>query len=347
MELTVKNISKFMKYGVFGQRPVLPLFLIVNLTTRCNMACRHCSDDVWGDSKDDHSLEMIEKFSAELGKVERIGLTGGEPFLRKDLVEICQVFAKNNQVDTIFIPTNGFDTDTTISTVRSVLKTCPDVNFSIMLSLDGFEETHDFLRKEGSFKKVIETARQLKEMSSEFPKLSLDNFNSTINNRNWRELPELAKFIRKEFNTDLTFNLLFGTPRDNTLELPGKDDLEQTIKQILGEDKKTSISGLINRAYKDILIQANFENKQPVPCRAGSLIGQVYANGDVHVCPVLPPLGNLRTRSFNDIWHGKEAKGQLLSIKRGECVCNNVCYLRLSMTSYWKLPFLMLKALFS
>ena len=51
------------------------------------------------------------------------------------------------------------------------------------------------------------------------------------------------------------------------------------------------------------------ERRQVVPCRAGVLSAVVYSNGDVAVCETHPPLGNLRQRSFQEIWRAAEGFG--------------------------------------
>src|SRR3546814_262929 len=99
-----KPLWRLVKFGIAGCRPTSPPVLIFTITTRCNMACRHCGDDVWGDPRNDLSLDEIAKFSAELGTIESLALGGGEPFLRKDLAEICRLFAVNNRVTAISIP---------------------------------------------------------------------------------------------------------------------------------------------------------------------------------------------------------------------------------------------------
>src|SRR5262249_39047322 len=65
------------------------------------------------------------------------------------------------------------------------------------------------------------------------------------------------------------------------------------------------------------------ERTQVVPCRAGKLTAVVYSNGDVSVCETHPPLGNLRDRTFWEIWGSEEARRLRASIARKECHCTN------------------------
>ncbi len=69
------------------------------------------------------------------------------------------------------------------------------------------------------------------------------------------------------------------------------------------------------------------EQRQVVPCCAGVLSAVVYANGDVSVCENLPPIGNLRQKSFKQIWHSPEARERRLEIKNKKCYCTNEMFL--------------------
>jgi hypothetical protein len=69
------------------------------------------------------------------------------------------------------------------------------------------------------------------------------------------------------------------------------------------------------------------EDRQVVPCRAGVLNAVVYSNGDVSVCENHPPLGNLRERSFPEIWNSAEAQSLRESIAARACHCTNEVFL--------------------
>jgi len=71
---------------------------------------------------------------------------------------------------------------------------------------------------------------------------------------------------------------------------------------------------------------------QVVPCRAGVLNAVVYSNGDVSVCENHPPLGNLREKSFWEIWKSAEAQALRKSIAAKDCYCTNEVFLWPSIT---------------
>ena len=115
-ELTLRN------YGLgekLGGRPSPP-FLILFINSICNQTCEHCF--YWRNlnRKDDLSLEELRALSAELGTIENLNLSGGEPFLRKEFAEICSFFIRNNGVRQIYVPTNGSFADRTIAALEQV-----------------------------------------------------------------------------------------------------------------------------------------------------------------------------------------------------------------------------------
>ena len=274
--------------------------------------------------------------------MHEVALGGGEPFLRRDLPEICALFVRNNGDQNLCIPTNGFATDLICSKVQEILEQCRGINVSLVLSLDGFQTTHDDIRMPGSFERVMATAEKLAELRKSHANFSFF-FNATISVLNWRELPELARFVRNKFNANLDFNMLTGNPRDAAVQLPPLDDLEKTVDQIYAARDNTPAQDNWFRVYKEINLRTNVEKRQVIPCRAGSLIAVIDANGDVRACSQLPPLGNLRDQSIREIWNSTAARQQHRAIIGGGCACNNDCYLIYSLNYYWKAPLLMLR----
>jgi len=338
----ISTLLRLLRWGFAFRRPNSPPILAFHVTTRCNMRCRHCGDDVWGDPADDLPLEVIKNFSANLGDIQDLAIGGGEPFLRRDLPEICESFARNNNVRNLCIPTNGFATEIICNTLERILSACPDTNIAVSLSIDGFRDTHDSIRMRDSFDRLLSTASQLCEIRNRNQNFSFF-FNSTINNLNWRELPELAKHVRDKFQTHLDFNLLTGTPRDVTIKLPTQEETTQAVDGIYAARHTSPLLSSQIRISRNYILRTNAEGRQIVPCRAGSLIAIVDANGDVRSCTLLPALGNLRKQSFSDIWQSSSAKRQHKWIVSGGCSCNNDCFVVNNLNNYWKLPFLMLR----
>jgi len=73
------------------------------------------------------TFDEINKLSSTMPKFHDLWLSGGEPFLRKDLANIIHLFYTNNNIRDVRIPTNGLPTEQTIKTVVAVLEGCPGI----------------------------------------------------------------------------------------------------------------------------------------------------------------------------------------------------------------------------
>src|SRR5579859_5327224 len=97
-----------------------PPFLILFINSICNLTCEHCF--YWRNlnRRDDLKVEEILALSKELGRIENLNLSGGEPFLRSEFAQICRFFIQNNGVEQIYVPTNGYFPERTINALKNV-----------------------------------------------------------------------------------------------------------------------------------------------------------------------------------------------------------------------------------
>ncbi|MBU2406860.1 MAG: 4Fe-4S cluster-binding domain-containing protein, partial [Nanoarchaeota archaeon] len=103
----IEKILQSMAFRKFGFPKVPPLNLTIGLTNTCNSRCLTCN--IWKkSSENDLSLNELDKIFQNIGPtLEWLILSGGEPFLRKDIVEICASAYKYCKPSIIVIPTNG------------------------------------------------------------------------------------------------------------------------------------------------------------------------------------------------------------------------------------------------
>lgn len=78
-----------------------PLSLILQVTRRCNLGCVFCSES---EQIPDPSISVLESLIGKLKGVERLYLSGGEPFLRRDIFEIIDIFRPHFKI--LGLPTN-------------------------------------------------------------------------------------------------------------------------------------------------------------------------------------------------------------------------------------------------
>lgn len=157
-----------------GQKPLFihqknPILEHVHLdiTNRCNLKCLHCyqerylgkglrcyRDEERFNNKELNFKELKSMISrlSELG-VFSITISGGEPFIRKDILDFLSLVEKNKiRIGTII--TNGTLLTARIVNFLKKLKSNP----YIIISLDGLEETNDYMRGKGSFRLITHSA---------------------------------------------------------------------------------------------------------------------------------------------------------------------------------------------
>ncbi len=127
-------------------------YLELQLTTRCNLRCRHCYAGASGDRE--LSVEKVKRVLSEFEKMQglRLLITGGEPLLYRDFEEINGILSEYGFRKILF--TNGI-----LLTEEKVKSLRVD---EIQVSIDGLETGHDALRGTGTFRRAlkgIETAR--------------------------------------------------------------------------------------------------------------------------------------------------------------------------------------------
>ena len=100
-----------------------PRFLIYNATRRCDLSCRHCG--IWqAEKREELDAARLEPIIARgfFSKVDTVWLTGGEPFLRKDLAELAKVFrARLPGMRMLGIASNGYATERILGRLEELL----------------------------------------------------------------------------------------------------------------------------------------------------------------------------------------------------------------------------------
>ena len=309
-----------------------PPFLILFINSLCNMKCEHCFYWQQLNQKSDLTFEEIVALSNDLGPIENLNLSGGEPFLRKEFGAICRQFIQRNGVKEIYVPTNGYFTDKTIAALREVLKEKSIKMFGVELSLDGMPAFHDEFRKaKHSFRKAMETYDALAELQKEDPRLQIHAI-STATESNMGEIRMLTTFLYDRCPRMMHHNLAIirGDRKNPTLKGPALQeykDLYEYVRRLWSQREKHRYGSIVEPMLQYAKIQAVEQQRQYVPCRAGVLSAVIHANGDVGLCEQRPPIGNLRQQSFMEIWRSHTARQVRTSINNKECYCTNEIFM--------------------
>ena len=318
--------------ALYHRKRQTPPLMIIFINSICNLTCEHCF--YWRNlnRRDDLTFQEFEKLSRELGRFENLNLSGGEPFLRPEFADVCSLFIRNNGVKQIYVPTNAYYTDKMAKQLRQVLHERTLQYFVCEISLDGMEEYHNRFRgNPKSFAKAMETYDMLAGLQREEPRLRIHAI-STATEENMDELEGLTTFLHERCPAMDHHNLAIirGDRKNASLRGPSLERYSKLYRHLAAawEDREKARFGASVEPMLQWAKRKTIEaNTQYIPCTAGNLTGVVYANGDVSVCETHPPLGNLRTKSFFEIWDSEEANALRARIRAKECYCTNEVFL--------------------
>ncbi len=309
-----------------------PPFLIVFINSICNLTCEHCF--YWRNlnQRDDLTYEEFEKLSKDLGPLEILNLSGGEPFIRKEFGAICSLFIKNNGVKQIYVPTNGYYTEKTEQQLRQVFEHDSLELFGCEISLDGMPEYHNKFRgNPKSFEKAMETYDMLARLQQEEPRLHLF-CNTVAMNTNMDEIWRLTEYLHQRCPKMEHHNLavIRGDRKNASLTGPALAQYQALyahIAEVWADREEGRFGGSVEPMLQWTKLRTIEAQAQVVPCKAGILSAVINANGDVGVCETHEPLGNLRKNTFREIWDSPQAKELRGRIAAKQCWCTNEVFM--------------------
>jgi MoaA/NifB/PqqE/SkfB family radical SAM enzyme len=116
-------------------------------------------------------------------------------------------------------------------------------------------------------------------------------------------------------------------PALKTPDLKAYTALYEYIRQLWAPREEGRYGGIVEPMLQWAKVATLQRQTQVTPCRAGILTGVVSANGDVSVCELHEPLGNLRQQSFREIWSSPRAQAMRKSIANKACHCTTEVFL--------------------
>ncbi len=292
----------------------VPRSCVWEVTTRCNLACAHCGTNAVGKPRQDEldteaCLDVVEQL-AVLGN-RHITLSGGEPTLRKDWVQIARAAA--DRKITVNMVTNGQ------SDPRLLAKGAAEARLvSVAVSLDGLEPTHDLIRARGAFARTAETIRVLSDHGFWVDVMM------TLNQINIGEIEDVARLAAslgaRGFRVQLGKPMGKQTHRDDLTLRPAH---LLVVLPLLG--KLATSSGLVVRIGDSIGYYSEAERALRgarcgqgcwTGCYAGCQAIGIQADGGIKGCLSLQPRageedvfveGNVRQHSLPYLWNRKGA----------------------------------------
>ncbi len=324
----------------------LPSELIFFVTTRCGYKCKTCF--YWQElntEKNELTLEEIRKISASLDDMSRVLMTGGEPYLRSDLPEICKIFHDQNNCKRFHIPTHGFNPDRIVEMAEKILQNCPRAVINFGFSIDGLRETHEAISQiPGSFAKVIESVKKVSRLHEKYSNMSAHVI-CVVSNQNYGEVVKLAAFLKEEApRAGFLPTPIRGEPLNPSLKPPTREewlDLTKRLEIIIDHSREVGLSFPLDRyfarsrrRYFDKITADILEtDQQPFRCTAGDTIGVMEPDGRIKLCELKLAIdvGKLRDvdYDFRKVWFSPEADAVREKVKT--CSCYHGCFLSPSL----------------
>lgn len=315
--------------------PVVKPKIVVFFTSyKCNSRCVMCHTWQKQGHSPELSLEQIERIfnDQSLSRyVEIINITGGEPTLRRDLVDIIKLIMKRcNKLRRIDMPTNGIDTDMTLDKIEQILTLLlpTDIKLCVTLSLDGIGDVHEKIRRvPGAFSKAEKTIYEIREMASLWKNLYF-GINATISRLNYDRLDEIKEF---GLQSGVGINYTLGAISEIGVESIKMED-EFVLKngqknKVMEFIEKLLKEGGINTFYANFMLQyLKTDKRNPVCAFKSKKSFLLEPDGSAYLCGNFKDfyLGNLLEKPFSEVWKNvKNIRGPLWK----KCfTCGSNCY---------------------
>lgn len=356
------KIVGFQLFRLFGHPRPMPLNVTVAATNRCTSLCKTCNlGRIYlkdpSVAREDLTLKEYNKIFRSIGKnnVFWFVFSGAEPFMRKDMIDICKSAYDNCKPNVMVIPTNSLPGNIP-ERVEELLKHCKDTLVNINLSLDGIKGDHDKIRGiKGNFKKVLELHEQLKKLKPKYPNFEL-NIHSVVSVYNFDKIGKLHEYVMREIKPDAHLTEIAENKKEiENLDLkitPNMKDYKKTIDILSKQLKREKFTGftklkqVTRLLYYDLVQEIFKQRKQVIPCYAAINECQISPKGEVWNCSLMGrSLGDLRKENydFRKIWKSKRAKEVRRRIKNKECWCpvanisytNMLCHPRMLFKMVW------------
>lgn len=323
-----------------------PYVVSWNLTYRCNLACEHCYLDAGGkplvgtenfadrsELGTEECFKVIDEIAAFAPECLTI-LTGGEPLLRRDILEIVRRAAERELW--VVVGTNG------VRITENVAQRLAEAGArGLSLSLDALDpDRHDRFRKvQGAWQNTVDGAAILNRTGLPFI------VQTTAGSHNRGELEAIADFAYEQLNAKV-WNLYFLVPtgRGQFVSDMTPAQYDEVLSTLYRIQQKYDGRMLVNAKCAPHYIKTVLENGggETGPkirtysggaggCPAGTHYMGIRPNGDVTPCPYLPVFaGSLRDATLADLWTTSALFNDIrrrssLGGRCGECELNGHC----------------------
>jgi MoaA/NifB/PqqE/SkfB family radical SAM enzyme len=326
--------------------PLFPASVAFNVLYACNSRCKTCN--IYERKVTPLRLDEFDRIFASLGTAPTWAvLTGGEPFLRKDMPDIALALARRCRPSFVTIATNGTFPERTVAGVERIVAGAPGTDWVVNLSLDDLGERHDEIRQTPkNWEHAMETYRGLRALAARNLTVGIHTCLSAFNAHRFEEIhDELLQLHPDSYIVEMAEErgeLLNANEPIEPSEPLYRHAVGILRRRLLGEAAATRATRLVRalRLRYYALTEAYLSQRtQMVPCMAGWMSAHVGADGEVWTCSTrAQPIGRLREvdYDFGRVWYSPEARAMRRSIRNRECACPMVSSAYMSMIADWR-----------
>lgn len=304
-----------------------PNRVVLDVTRRCNLRCRMCH--TWRAPSDGElSLEEIDRLLRSLPRLVWLDVTGGEPFVRRDVAEVlARAIEVPPALQVLHFQTNGWATERIVETTAATRARREGIELIVTVSIDGPPAVHDAMRgREGAFARALATLRALWEL----PGVEV-HVGTTITADNEDALDELGPLLletlpdfharRWHLNWAQVSEHFYGNGHLAAAPRPDPGDRIRDLRRRRG----------LPRGMVELMEQLYLLNLEPflrgepsrIPCQALRSTVFVSPEGELFPCHLYDrPLGSLREHDLSTLWRSSavaEARRDIEDLACGGC----------------------------
>lgn len=341
----------YIQYAKKAFRPVQLESLFLFVTSTCNSLCRTCF--YWEELNQgrDLTFEQLQKVSSTAPKFQKLWISGGEPFLRKDLAEVIDLFYRKNQIRNLNLPTNGLLPKQLVRVIDYLLQHCPELTIDLNFSIDGLANTHDAIRGvPNNFEKTLATMEMAAARWNNARRLRR-NVATCITRENYQELVALGLKLMRDCDLDgQYFEVIRGEPMDPELKKLSREELAKLHRELMVFHEKyadhlfaklKSPARQLARMYYLGTLRFHFDLHEqnlegphawPMRCTAGETTIVIDHDGHFRACEMRGKLGRLQDFDFDlsAALSSAQMKLEIAAIPQANCWCTHSCWIHSS-----------------
>ena len=287
--------------------PARPLYVVWELTLRCDLACRHCGSRAGTARADELGVEEALGVVAQLAAAgtREVAFIGGEAYLYPDWLRVVRATADAGIRCTMTSGARAITAELAEAMKGAGLH-------AVSVSVDGLEATHDQLRAvPGSWRLALRALDHLRAAGV------APYANTQFNRLNLGEVEALGDVLLgrgiEAWQVQITGPMGRAADRPEWLLQP--EDMLELVPRLAAVARRAKAQGCTVNAANNLGYFGPYEGALRLEawrgCAAGRYVMGIEADGSVKGCPSLPSApyvgGNVRSRSILEIWEHAEA----------------------------------------